>query len=256
MSPSRVGAIIAHEFRIVRQDPMPVMVLVVFPLILIAFLKPMFRLALVASGHPGANGAEQVIPGQSVAEGFYVVGMTSLAFFAEYEWNTWERLRSSRATSLEIIVGKAVPRLAVSCLQFFVVFTAGTLLFGLHSRGPLLALAPLVVAFATCLVALGVAITALCRTIQQAYAFAFGGLVLFGAIGGALVPIDYLPRWAQSVAPVTPSYWAMRGFRSVILAGEGLPALVLPIVVLLAMATACVLVSLARLRLADNKIAF
>jgi ABC-2 type transport system permease protein len=251
----RIGAIVTHEFRILRQDPIPVMVLIVFPLILMAFLKPMYRLTLEASGYTDANGAELVIPGQCVALGFYIVGMTSLAFFAEYEWKTWDRLRTSRATSLEIVAGKALPRLAASALQFLTVFVAGILLFDLSSRGPLLALVPLVFAFSACLVALGVAITALCRTIQQAYAFAFGGLVVFGALGGALVPIDFLPHWARSVAPATPSYWAMRGFRSVILAGDGLSALLLPIAVLLAMATGCVVVALTRLRFGDAKVA-
>ena len=65
-------------------------------------------------------------------------------------------------------------------------------------------------------------VTAICRTAQQANAFAYVGMVLFGAIGGALVPFSVLPRWAQTVAPVTPTYWAMRGFRSVILDGQGL----------------------------------
>jgi hypothetical protein len=47
---------------------------------------------------------------------------------------------------------------------------------------PLAALVPLVAAFAACLVMLGVAVTALCRTLQQANAVAFGGIVLFGAL--------------------------------------------------------------------------
>ncbi len=247
---------LGHELRLVAQDPMPAMILVVFPLILMAFLKPTFRLALVASGHPGANGAEQVIPGEAVVNGFYIVGMTSFAFFAEYGWNTWDRLRASRATSAEIIVGKALPRLVVSLLQFLAVFAIGTPLFGLHSRGPLLALAPVVLAFATCLVVMGVMITALCRTIQQANALAFGGIVLFGALGGALVPLDTLPGWARAVAPATPTYWTMRGFRSVILAGHGLSSLLLPLTVLLAMSAAFLAISLARFHFSDQKTSF
>lgn len=247
---------LSHEFRLVAQDPLPVMILVVFPLVLMAFLKPTFRLALLANGHAGANGAEQVIPGQAVANGFYIVGMTSFAFFAEHGWNTWDRLRASRATSTEIIIGKAIPRLVVSAVQFLAVFAIGTPLFGLHSRGPLLSLAPLVVAFATCLVTLGVMITALCRTIQQANAIAFGGLVLFGAIGGALVPLDTLPGWARGVAPATPTYWVMRGFRAVILTGDGLSSLLLPMTVLLAMSATFLAISLARFNFSEQKIAF
>ena len=55
--------------------------------------------------------------------------------------------------------------------------------------------------FSISLVLLGVAVTAICRTAQQANSFAYVGMVLFGAIGGALVPFNVLPRWAQAVAP-------------------------------------------------------
>jgi ABC-2 type transport system permease protein len=232
------------------------MVLVVFPLVLMAFLKPTFALALAAHGHSGANGAEQVVPGQAVANGFYIVGMTSFAFFAEYGWNTWDRLRASNATSAEIVIGKALPLLAVSATQFLVIFAIGVPLFHLHSRGPLIALAPLIAAFATCLVMLGVMITAVCRTIQQANALAFGGIVLFGALGGALVPLEVLPGWARAVAPATPTYWVMRGFRSVILDGNGLRAIVLPCCVLIGMSVVFAAVALGRFRFTDAKVSF
>lgn len=256
MSRRRISAIVGHELRLLRQDPLPVMVLVVFPLILMAFLKPTFQLALAAHGHPGANGAEQVVPGQAVANGFYIVGMTSFAFFAEHGWNTWDRLRATRATSAEIILGKALPFLAASVTQFLVIFALSIPLFDLHSRGPLAALVPLAAAFAACLVMLGVMVTALCRTLQQANAVAFGGIVLFGALGGALVPLETLPGWARAIAPATPTYWVMRGFRSVILNGDGLAAVALPAVVLLAMSLAFAAVALARFRFADVKVSF
>ena len=253
MSPRRTLTIARHELRLVGRDPLPVMILVVFPLILMSFLKPAFRYALVASGYPHANGAEQVVPGQAVANGFYVVGMTSFAFFSEYAWCTWERLRTSPATSIEIIVGKAIPRLGMSCAQFAVIFAVGIPLLHLHVRGPLYSLIPLVAAFALCLVMLGVAVTAVCRTVQQANAVAFGGLVLFGAIGGALVPISVLPAWAHAIAPATPTYWAMRGFRSVILTAGGANAVVLPAAVLMAMSLGFAVIALLKLRLDDTK---
>jgi ABC-2 type transport system permease protein len=256
MSHRRVVAIMRHEMQLVARDPLPVMILLVFPLILMAFLKPTFQLALVATGYPHANGAEQVVPGEAVANGFYIVGMTSFAFFAEYDWCTWDRLRSSQATSVEIIIGKAAPRLAMSVAQFLVVFAIATPLFDLRIRGSLVALIPLVVALGISLVMLGVLITAVCRTLQQASALAFGGLVLFGAIGGALVPIGVVPRWARDIAPATPTYWAMRGFRSVILDGGGMREVLLPIGVLLAMGAAFLALSAARFRFADPKTSY
>ena len=255
-SAQRLGVILGHEFRVVRQDPLPILVLVVFPVITMAFLKPAFQPALAQHGYVHANGAEQVVPGQAAMTAFFLVSLITFAFFAEHAWATWDRLRVSPATSLEIVAGKALPRVAMGLAQFLVILVAGVVLFDLHVRGDVIALVPLVVVFSICLVLLGVAATALCRTAQQANAFAYLGMVLFGAIGGALVPIDVLPGWARAIAPITPTYWAMRGLRSVILDGRGLGGVVMPAAVLAAMALLFTVVALRRLRFDDAKVGF
>jgi len=250
----RIGVIVAHELRLLRRDPLSLLVLLVFPIITTAFLKPAFRPALVQSGHPHANGAEQVVPGQAAMSAFFLVSLVVFAFFFDHAWATWDRLRASGATSLEIVTGKALPRVAVGVAQLALLFAAGVAVFDLRIRGDALALVPLFVAFSTCLVLLGVAVTAVCRTAQQASAFAYLGMVLFGAIGGAFVPFNLLPGWAQTVAPVTPTYWTMRGMRSVILDGRGLGGVALPIGVLLGMGVLFTLVALRRFRFDQAKV--
>jgi ABC-2 type transport system permease protein len=187
---------------------------------------------------------------------FFLVSLVTFAFFAEHGWATWDRLRASHARSIEIVVGKAVPRVAIGVAEFVVVLSAGVIIFGLSIRGSVIALIPLVVAFSVCLVLLGVAVTALTRTAQQANAFAFTGMVLFGAIGGAFVPFSVLPGWAQTVAPVTPTYWAMRGMRSVVLDGQGLGGVIAPTATLLAMGALFAVVGVWRFRFDDTKTGF
>jgi ABC-2 type transport system permease protein len=228
----------------------------VFPTITIAFLAPAFRPALVAAGYPHANGAEHVVPGQAVMSAFFLVSLVTIAFFAEHGWGTWDRLRASSARSWEIVVGKSAPRVAIGIAQVALLLVVGVTVFGLHVRGPALALAPLVVALSMALVLLGVCVTALCRTAQQASAFAYLGMVLFGAIGGAFVPSSVLPGWAQTIAPVTPTYWAMRGMRSVVLDGRGFGATLLPTLVLGGMAVVFGVIALRRLRFDESKTGF
>jgi ABC-2 type transport system permease protein len=249
----RVGVIVAHELRLARRDPSSILVLLVFPVITTAFLKPAFRPALVANGYSHANGAEHVVPGQAVMSAFFIVSLVTFSFFADHGWATWDRVRASRATSFEIIAGKSLPRVAIGIAQLGVLLAAGVVVFGLHIQGSPFALAPLIVAFSVCLVLLGVCVTALCRTAQQANAFAYLGMVLFGAIGGAFVPFDVLPAWARAVAPATPTYWAMRGMRSVILDGQGMGGIVLPGVALLGMASGFALIAFRRLRFDETK---
>jgi ABC-2 type transport system permease protein len=252
----RVGVIVAHELRILRRDPLPLMVLIVFPLLTMAFLKPAFRPVLVEHGDASANGAEQVVPGQATMSAFFLVPLVTFGFYGEHAWATWERLRASSASSFEITAGKTLPRLGMGVAQFVVVLIGGVVLFDLHIQGDVYALAPLVLTFSLALVMLGVAVTALCRTAQQANSFGYLGLVLFGALGGAMVPFAVLPGWAQAVAPATPTYWAMRGFRSVIVDGEGMSGVLLPSLVLGAMAAGFLVVALRRFRFADTKVGF
>ena len=201
-----------------------------------------------------ANGAEQVVPGQAAMAAFFLVALVTFAFYSEHGWATWDRLRASSATSLEIVLGKALPRAAMGFAQLVVLFGAGVLVFGLHIRGNALALAPLFVAFCVCLVLLGVCVTALCRTAQQANGFAYLGMVLFGAVGGAFVPFNLLPAWARAIAPVTPTYWAIRGMRSVVLQGRGVSGVALPAAVLLGMGALFAVVALRRLRFDETKL--
>ncbi len=256
ISVRRLGTILTHELRLTARDPLPTMVLIVFPIITMAFVKPAFRAALQQSGYPHANGAEQVVPGQAVMSAFFIVSLTTFAFFSEYAWMTWDRLRSSPASSFEIVLGKAIPRVAMVILQLFVVLGAGVVLFDLNISGNPIALVPLIFAFSLSLVLLGVAVTAVCRNAQQASAFSYVGMVLFGAIGGALVPFSVLPQWAKTVAPVTPTYWAMRGFRAVILDGHGFDAMTAPVTALAAMSLLFAIVALRRLRFDEAKAAW
>ena len=256
MSLARLRTILGHELRLARRDPVTVMVLVVFPIITMAFVKPAFRAALQQSGYPHANGSEQVVPGQAVMSAFFIVSVTTFAFFSEYAYRTWDRLRASPASSIEIVLGKATPRIAMVVAQLLVVLGAGVLLFDLHFRGDAIALLPLILVFAVTLVLLGVAITSLSHSAQQASAIAFVGMVLFGAIGGALVPLSVLPHWAKPFAPVTPTYWAMRGFNSVILDGRGWGAMIAPVAALGVMSLAFTAVALRKLRFDADKEVF
>jgi ABC-2 type transport system permease protein len=97
MSLRHSAAIARLDLRVVRRDSGALVFMILMPLVVMAFVKPAFRFALQHT-HPGANGAEQAVPGMVVMFGFFAVGMTGFAFFREHGWNTWDRLRASWAT--------------------------------------------------------------------------------------------------------------------------------------------------------------
>jgi ABC-2 type transport system permease protein len=187
---------------------------------------------------------------------FFLVGSVGFVFFREHGWGTWERLRASRARPGEIMVGKCVPVLAHAALQQTVLFGIGAALFGLRVRGSILALVVVGAGFSVCLITLGVAVTSLCKTANQNNAISNVGAMLFAGLGGAIAPISSLPGWARALAPGTPSYWAMRGFRAVILDGAGLSAALPSMAALLLFAAGFTAFSLYRFRFEETKISW
>lgn len=236
-----------------RRDSFPFVLLLVLPLVGMVFMKSAFQPTLVAEGVPDPNGAEQAVPGMAVTCGFLLVSFVGYGFFREHAWKTWERLRASPAGNAEIMLGKATGALALALFQFVVVFGIGSLLMGLDVRGSWAQIAAVGAAFALALVAIGLAVAALCRTVMQSNTIAYVGAVVFSCLGGALVPASLLPGWADAIAPAVPSYWAMRGYRDAIL-GEG--GGWLPVAVLLAFALVFTLLAMLRMRFDEDKTGF
>jgi ABC-2 type transport system permease protein len=250
----RSAALARHEFRVLRTDPSTPIFLILMPLLMMAFMKPLFRLALVGEGVAGANGSEQAVPGLAVMFAAFFVGFIGFSFFRDHGWGMWERLRASSASSFEIMIGKVLPPLAVSLAQIATLFIVGGLIFDLRIRGSIAAVAVVCVALSVCLLAFGIAMTAVTRTAQQLNALGSLGGFIFAALGGSLVPIAVMPAWAQHAGPATPTYWAMRGFRSVIIGGGGMGDVLLPAVVLAGFTVLFVAVAALKFRFEESKV--
>jgi ABC-2 type transport system permease protein len=256
MSQLRSFTIARNEVRVLRRDLSPLMILVVMPLIFVPIFRSTYRAVLVLAGVHGASGAEFAVPGAAVQFLFFLAPTVGFAFFREHAWGTWDRLRASSATSTDIVAGKSIPMLALGALQLAVVFGVGVVALDLHIQGSVAGVAAVSAAMLLCVVAFGLAITAVAHTMQQVSAIGYLGATLCNAIGGALVPYSTLPAWLRTIAPITPQYWAMRGYNALILRGEDFGAAVLPVAMLVGFAALFVAVALVRFRFEDAKVAW
>lgn len=253
MSLRRSVVIAGHELRLAAKDPGMFLQLVLMPIIMIAFLKPAFGPALAAGGFRRANGSEQVVPGMVTMFSMFAAGLVGFTFFREHGWRTWDRLRSSQARPLEIIAGKVVPAAAITLCQQLVLFGVGVLLFGLVVPGSVVGLGLICLGMTSAFLAFGVLLAAWLRSAQQLNTVSsLAGFVLAG-LGGAFAPINVLPSWARTVAPVTPTYWAMEGFRAVTLHAGGLASTLRPVAVLLGFAVLFTVLAARRFRFDETK---
>jgi ABC-2 type transport system permease protein len=256
MSWRRSSAIIRNDLRILRTDPVFLVVMIAMPLIVMGFTKSAFQSALILAGATEANGAEQAVPGAAVLFALFLVGNLGFGVFREHGWNTWERLRASPASTADLMFGKAVTPMVSLLIQQTFLIGVGGLLFDLHVEGSVLGLALVALAFGCSLIGLGFLLLAVTRTVMQLNAVTNIGTMVLGGLGGAITPLSSLPDWARAIAPAVPSYWAMRGYRSVILEGEGLSDVALPIVVLLGFTVVFGFVAALRFRVEETKISW
>ncbi|MBT8228260.1 MAG: ABC transporter permease [Dactylosporangium sp.] len=254
MLSSRSLAISGTGIRLLLADPAPVLVNLVMPLLLAGFLMPATKAQLRLAGLPEATGAEQVVPGMAVLFAFLSTMLVCTLFFREHAWGTWQRLRASQASSLDIVIGKVIPLYLVQLLQMAVLFGAGSLLFGYHPTGSLVALAVVVATFVATLVAFGVALVASFSTMDQVLVVGnLGGMVMAG-LGGALAPAATLPGWAQAAAHATPAYWGLEAIRDITVDGAGLADVAPALLALVGFTLAFAAVVAWRFRPADAKV--
>lgn len=232
MSWRRSYALIRHELKALVDDPGSLVFLLIMPLLMMGLMKPLFGLSLQAEGFPGANGAEQAVPGMAAMFATFTGSFAGFTFFREHGWKTWDRLRASQATTPEIMVGKLVPTLMVALVQLGALFALGVVLFDLQIAGSVIALGLIATAFALSMLSFGMAVTSLSRTSLQLNTYVNLAGIVFAGVGGALVPLAVLPDWVQGAARFVPTYWAMDGFLDVILDGAGVLDVLMPAVAL------------------------
>lgn len=232
-----------HDFALLRRDPLAVILLIGMPLVVIAFLRSAYAPVLRQEHHPGANGAEQVVPGIAVMFAVFITTFVGIAFFREHIWGTWDRLRSLPLRSHELVLGKVAMPFVMLCIQQAFLFGIGAILFGLRVKGSVAALIAVDLAYSIWLMAFAFLITALSGTFQQLLAISNMGAIVLGGIGGALTPYSTLPGWTKAIAPATPSYWAMRAFNRIVLDGRGFAAAAASLAVLLGSAAVLALLT-------------
>jgi len=224
MNRSATKAILANEMRVLRSNRMLPVMLLGMPIIIIAMLRSTMGAALADAGIPGRSGAEQVVPGQALLFGFFMVNFLVNSYFREHGWATWDRLRTSRASRADIFVGKSLPWIATSGLQLMLLLAMGFVLFDLDvpRLDGLIALGLIGLTWALFIGGFAHAVAARLTSMPAVSAVSNLGALFFSAVGGAIVPLGQLPGWAQAIGPFTPIYWAMKSFNTIFLEGGSL----------------------------------
>jgi ABC-2 type transport system permease protein len=155
-------------------------------------------------------------------ETLLVVG---LSVAREREMGTFDQLLVTPLRPIDILIGKGLPGLIIGTAEASVVIAAAVLWFHVPLRGGLLALYLGLMLFILAVTGIGLAISSLVATQQQALLGAFLFLVPSIILSGFATPIANMPGWVQALTLVNPMRYFLVIVRGVFLEGSGLAAL-------------------------------
>ena len=151
--------------------------------------------------------------------------ITALSVARERELGTFDQTLVSPATPVEIALGKLLPPLIVAVVQSTLYLLIVTLLYRVPFRGNLLVFYAAVLAFASACAGVGLCVSSLVRTQQQAFLGAFALLLPFSLLSGFATPVENMPWWLQFVTTINPLAHMLRLMQGLFLKGASLGSL-------------------------------
>lgn len=130
--------------------------------------------------------------------------VTALSIARERELGTFDQLLVSPARPIEIVVGKTVPALLIGTVLGTFMILAGVLVFGIPFTGSAWLLLASLMLFILSMVGIGLMVSSICRTQQQAILGTFSIGVPLILISGFATPVENMPEWLQTIAAASP----------------------------------------------------
>jgi ABC-2 type transport system permease protein len=162
--------------------------------------------------------------------------LTALAVVRERELGTLEQLMVSPLTPGELILGKTLPVALVSLIDLLLITAVAVLWFDIPLRGsaPALLLASSVYILVS--LGLGLFISTVSRTQQEAFMGMFLIMLPFIILSGFMYPIETMPLAFQWLTLLNPVRHFLEIVRAIFLKSAGLADIVLPLAILSTMA--------------------
>lgn len=146
--------------------------------------------------------------------------IAALNIVREKELGTMEQLNVTPIKKYQFILGKLTPFVLIGLVQFTMGLAVAVFLFKTPLEGSLGLLYLFAFVFLLFCVGLGLLISALSDTQQQAIFAAFFFIMFFILLSGLFSSIDDMPRWAQVIDTINPLQYIIAVGRNVMLKGS------------------------------------
>jgi drug efflux transport system permease protein len=152
-----------------------------------------------------------------------MVGMflTSMNIVREIEIGTIEQLNVTPITKVQFIIAKLTPFWIIGMFILAFGLTVGKLMFDFPIVGNLLVLFAFAGVYLLVVLGMGLFISTITHTQQQAMLISWFFLVIFILMSGLFTAVDSMPDWAQKLTLFNPVTYFVELIRMVLLKGSG-----------------------------------
>src|SRR5262252_1576117 len=184
--------------------------------------------------NPALNYRDYMVPGILVALVTLIGTVLSAQNIArEKELGTLEQLNVTPITRGEFIVAKLMPFWALGLIELSLGLFVGWLAFGVPIRGSLLLLFGVAGVYLVVALGIGLWISALVDTQQQAMFVTFFIVNVYLLMSGLFTPVDSMAPWVQQVSIINPVRHFVTISRAILMKGAGPGQIVQPFLILL-----------------------
>ncbi len=173
--------------------------------------------------NPGLESVNYMIPAlMGLILQFLATLVTSMAIVRERERGTMEQLIVTPIRPMELILGKTVPYIALSLFDFVEVLVIGVVWFGVPINGSVWLLLGLSSLFLLGALGIGILISTVAHTQQEAMLMSFLFLMPSIFLSGFFFPLEAMPQVLQLLSYVVPLRYMLIIVRGIVLKGIGL----------------------------------
>jgi ABC-2 type transport system permease protein len=151
--------------------------------------------------------------------------LTAMSVAREREQGTFDQLLVTPFRPFEIMVGKALPSVLIGLIQATLILLVAQLWFRIPFTGSYFTLYAGLLLFLLAAVGMGLMLSAVVSTMQQAMLYAFVIMMPFALLSGLTTPLSNMPGIFQELTRINPLRYAIDIAHRVYLEGAGLPQL-------------------------------
>jgi ABC-2 type transport system permease protein len=185
--------------------------------------EPTIEVTSASWYNPHVNYAAFMVPGLlPILVTMVGAFLTSLNIVQEKEAGTIEQINVTPIRKVEFILGKLIPFWVLGMVSISIGILVARVAFQLWPAGSLLTIYVVAALYLVGVLGIGLFISTITESQQQATLLAFFIMMIFILLGGLYTPIESMPRWAQYIAAFNPPSYFIEVVRAVYIKGSTL----------------------------------